>query len=384
MPDDNKRPVRRVPSGRESILRPPDIGDEKGVRIAMTGGRCYRIPIREVGARYDADEEMTHEGGDLDIKLDDITGQYVLHLGNIVRPECYRFIVGSKGATLQQLEKDTGASITIPKTVKEQKIGIIIRGLNEQAVVSAKTRIDFIIESNKHKVPYTHFISIPLDMSSLLESTTSLVSGLKDDFVSESSRVHSSIFQRPEKLHLTVVMLRLYGDDDIKKATETLKKCSKFVEENFSGSTSDFDCRIHIKGMQIMNDDPSRVNVLYLGIERDVFSEKLLQLIDYCSQQFVLVGLCTSKETENNRKLHATLMNTKWRKDFTEPDPVDDDDELLARRPDARLTFDATEILNKYENIDLGHHKLMRLEVSTMQEKGETGYFDAVHSINFP
>eukprot|EP00659_Diplonema_papillatum_P017802 gene17802-27418_t len=70
--------VRRGPSDRSSILGPPVLGDEKGVRLSMVAGRCYRLPTREVAAVEEV--ELSSEAADLDVKYDPGTGQYSLRM----------------------------------------------------------------------------------------------------------------------------------------------------------------------------------------------------------------------------------------------------------------------------------------------------------------
>eukprot|EP00755_Sulcionema_specki_P028116 Sspe_Gene.89205::Locus_61024_Transcript_1_1_Confidence_1.000_Length_1355::g.89205::m.89205/K18666/ASCC1; activating signal cointegrator complex subunit 1 len=350
----------RKPSGRQSILSKPRIGNEKGVRLHQTKmGRFFRVPIRDnVGW---SEEPLGDIESDLNIVFNQETGQYTLDLSSYVKPEFYRFIIGTKAQTLQEIEKDTGASISVPREGDKQK-GIIVRGLNESAVAAAKYRIDYVVDRSRQKLPYTHFVSIPL-LDSVLPKSRELFERL-ETFCSISKRIDPSIFRSPEKLHLTLVMLRIYSEEDAEVAIKTLKKIEGFVRETFTSSD-----RIQLKDLQYMNDDPRQVNVLYLKVKG--CEEKILSLVDHVSTQFVLAGLCTSKDIEHNEKLHATIMNSKWRKTG--------DDSRQERVP-----FDIMDIMDELEHVDLGTHKLRTIEISTMGEVGENGYFKPLSTIYFP
>eukprot|EP01059_Diplonema_ambulator_P032544 TRINITY_DN6429_c0_g1_i1.p1 TRINITY_DN6429_c0_g1~~TRINITY_DN6429_c0_g1_i1.p1 ORF type:complete len:411 (+),score=129.56 TRINITY_DN6429_c0_g1_i1:46-1233(+) len=358
---------------RESILRPPSLGDETGVKMGMVKGRCYRVPVREL--RKVQEEEASLENAELGLRYEEETGQYVLQMRE-VRPEYYKFIIGSKAATLQQLEKETGTSIKVPKTKKEEEAeGIVVRGLNERSVVDCKHRIDYIVEKSRDKLPFTHFVGIPLDMGSLTPKVAHLLDDIKQNYANEKTKIHPSVVQRPEKLHLTLLVLRLYNDEDLQRAARVLREIEDDVKRIFNQ-----DDRLKIKGISCMNDDPSIVNVAYLEVVKDIMQQKVLELVEAVSQRYILSGLCTSRDVEGNRLLHATILNSKWR--ATEADS-DSDDDLRTKKVE-RIPFDITELLETHQDVDLGSHKLMRLELSKMGDRGETGYYTAVQSIPFP
>eukprot|EP01061_Rhynchopus_euleeides_P007100 TRINITY_DN16084_c0_g1_i1.p1 TRINITY_DN16084_c0_g1~~TRINITY_DN16084_c0_g1_i1.p1 ORF type:complete len:436 (+),score=175.36 TRINITY_DN16084_c0_g1_i1:104-1309(+) len=376
-----ERRQARGPSNRDSILKPPVLGDETGVRIVMVKGRCYRQPVREVTGAAE-EEMMSLEAAELNMKFDDLTNQYVLNLRD-VRPEFYRFIIGSRAATLQKLEKETGCSIAVPKTKREEEeVGLVIRGLSEQSVLGARGRIEYIVESSREKLPYTHFLSIPLDMASLQPRVSSLLQEIRTKHCGGACNIEPAMVQKEAKLHLTVLMLRLYGEDSLKKAAASLRKCQTMIQQIFTEAD-----KLHVLGVDCMNDDPTQVHVAYLKIVEDEVQQKLLDVIDQVSKEFILAGLCTSREAEGNKLLHATIVNSLWRRSAAEPaeDEEGDEDELLAKRKDVRVPFDMTPLFEAYESVDLGKHKLMRMEVSVKQaEKGETGYYKSLASIPFP
>ena len=59
-------------------------------------------------------------------------------------------IVGSKGRTIQQLEKDTDTKISIPPTKAGNRTTVIIKGL-KQDVDTAKATINSILDTKRRR-----------------------------------------------------------------------------------------------------------------------------------------------------------------------------------------------------------------------------------------
>ncbi len=73
-------------------------------------------------------------------------------------------------------------------------------------------------------------------------------------------------------------------------------------------------------------------------------------------------------------QLHATLCNSRYRKETTE-----DDDETPARKP-----FDARPILAQYGQVSLGQHKIDALHLSERGKYDANKYYHCVDKINLP
>lgn len=96
----------------------------------------------------------------------------------------FKFIIGKKGETKRKIENETCTSIWIPRQGQEGDIGLcnsvcykiflfiylwkysatfsVIQGRDRKGIISAKTRIDILVESGRQKLPFTHFLSIPV------------------------------------------------------------------------------------------------------------------------------------------------------------------------------------------------------------------------------
>lgn len=96
---------------------------------------------------------------------------------------------------------------------------------------------------------------------------------------------------------------------------------------------------VEISGLEIMNDDPAEVNVVYAKAHTMDGSDKLQRLADGLVDKFVASGLMARQY--DRVKLHVTLMNTKFRNE----DEYDED----GVRP-KRETLDSRPVLEKFEN----------------------------------
>uniref|UniRef100_A0A8C5WWU6 K Homology domain-containing protein n=1 Tax=Laticauda laticaudata TaxID=8630 RepID=A0A8C5WWU6_LATLA len=79
----------------------------------------------------------------------------------------YKYIIGKKGETRKKLETETRTSISIPKPGVEGEI--VITGQHRSGVISARTRIDVLVESFRKKQPFSHFLSFALNQPAIQE-----------------------------------------------------------------------------------------------------------------------------------------------------------------------------------------------------------------------
>lgn len=223
----------------------------------------------------------------------------------------YKYIIGKKGETRKRLEFDTKTSISIPKQGVEGQI--VITGSQKAAVSSAVTRVEVLVESFRKKQPFTHFLSFPLNDSTIQEGFLKF----KDEVLQQCSQDHGvegSIFQNPAKLHLTVGTLALLNDMEVRKACEHLQECQNFIRDITEGKP----LPLAVTGIEYMNDDPAMVDVLYAKVNAKDRSDKLQVIADRLVEHFVSVGLMVREW--DRVKLHGTVMNTLFRKDSTGKD----------------------------------------------------------------
>jgi len=329
----------------------------------------------------------------------------------------WKFIIGTKGKTLQDIQRISGATVLIPKEPQQQQAAtstskknsnnnnnsssasaspaeetIEIIGTEKGSIVAARLKVEAIMLDNQDRVEYTHFLSIPLSINP--QSKAAFASYLQDmtrTCVDEEKRVDPFMFQTPSKIHLTLLMLRLHNQEEMNKAKSLLVVVQEMLREMFySTASSSSTVKIGFKGVNYMNDDPTDVHVLYLDLVRDETYKKLVDLIQKINSLFIDSGLALPKDVSHNEKLHATVVNSKWRGGDIMDGTLDHFEgrhTAQSGRKAPRVSFDATELLRLFgqNGSNLGTHKLERVDLSVLGSGvGADGYYVSEHSAFFP
>lgn len=113
-------------------------------------------------------------------------------------------LIGTKGNTRKRLETETKTQIIVPK-IGEKSTNVIIKGTTKKSLISAKNRIDLIVSAGRAKQAFTHFISVSFATDEIKRNFNAFKKELLED--SEIFGIDESLFQKPEKLHLTIAML---------------------------------------------------------------------------------------------------------------------------------------------------------------------------------
>eukprot|EP00658_Telonema_sp_P-2_P047671 TRINITY_DN36276_c0_g2_i2.p1 TRINITY_DN36276_c0_g2~~TRINITY_DN36276_c0_g2_i2.p1 ORF type:complete len:129 (+),score=34.50 TRINITY_DN36276_c0_g2_i2:222-608(+) len=102
-----------------------------------------------------------------------------------------------------------------------------------------------------------------------------------------------------------------------------------------------------------MNDDPRQVDVLYMKVGQAGATIK--SICNVLSTAMLEAGVLTQAQAQHQRlsaiKLHATLMNTKYRSKNDAP----------------RETFDASQMLEKFGEYEFGSLAISHIALSSMQ-----------------
>lgn len=72
---------------------------------------------------------------------------------------------------------------------------------------------------------FTHFISIPANFSEMKQNFIKFKEDILRNCGSGVRGIKGDVFQKPEKLHLTIAMMVLLDDEDRNRATEALAVC---------------------------------------------------------------------------------------------------------------------------------------------------------------
>jgi len=315
----------------DDILNPP---------LIWLGNRCFRknnemeYTVRsgytgEVDDYQDDDYAVEDEEQEFKHVLEEYAGGFRAKLQ--VSSNFFPQIIGKGGQIKIRLEKETGTKINIPR--KGMEGDIVVSGSQKPNVIRCCNRLDVIVVSARQKHGFTHFISLPVNSSQMQEAFHQFKKEVLDT-CSDSRGVEESIFQTSTLLHLTVGTMVLMDNRERELARDILQDCKERIIIPDHGESP---FKVEISGLEIMNDDPGEVDVLYGQVKQ---AGNLQQFAERIVDRFVEAGLM--KRDYDRIKFHVTLMNTLFRKDKND---VGD-----ANEPGNRESFDARTILNLYSD----------------------------------
>ncbi|KAM6441917.1 activating signal cointegrator 1 complex subunit 1 isoform 1-T1 [Liasis olivaceus] len=345
--------------------------------LIRIGGRVYRKNfIHEQAYQHEEEEDFNTGLGDgsdepCDPFVVEETERGYQCTMDIPSP-LYKYIIGKKGETKKKLETETRTSISIPKPGVEGEI--VITGQHRNGVVSARTRIDVLVESFRKKQPFTHFLSFALNQPAIQEKFLQF----KEEVLEKCSHdygVSSSLFQNPAKLHLTVGTLVLLNEQEVQKAQELLQRSR---EDLVDPITEGKPLTVEVRGIEYMNDDPAMIDVLYAKVHMKDGSNRLQVIADRLMDQFVTSGLM--KKEWDRVKLHATVMNTVFRNDPSAEEP---NNRGTSKSFKERESFDGRTILKLFENFDFGEVQLNSIYLSQRFSTDRSGYYASCGQLNF-
>ncbi|KAF5305209.1 hypothetical protein FQA39_LY09297 [Lamprigera yunnana] len=267
-----------------------------------------------------------------------------------------------KDFSLDELKLQTHTNITIPKNGSDGHIQIV--GNSESDVIDARQQMHSVIGAIREHLSPTQFIQIPVNSEEIKRNFEQF----KKEILTGDPipGVEESIFQSPIKLHLTIAVSVLLSDSEKEEAIAALNTCKSEIIEPFLFTKGHL--KIKVTGIDCMNDNFSKVNVLYAKAKVDSEDEDVLQkLADSISDYFYDRGLVV--QYKNNVKLHVTLMNTRYRHSSTQSSPT------KSRWYARRQSFDARGILKTYKDFYFGESSLNSVHLSYMSLKDEDGFY---------
>lgn len=308
----------------------------------------------------DNDEEMVNcaeYDDDLEITLTK-AGKFITEFH--VASAFYGNIIGMKGNRKREIEMSTDTSIKIPKHGETGKI--VITGPTERSVASAWSRVNMIVLQNRDNKQITHFVSIPVVSEEIWKN----FDDFKQKIVSGPPLrgVDETVFQTPGKLHLTIAPLVLLDDKEIEIAVEALHNYKNTLSELFLNSGP---IKIVLEGLEIMNDDPTAVDVLYGKVKLNLtkYNTQFQRMADNIVQLLSKKGLM--RKQYDNVKLHVTLMNSMFRK--------------RAQESNTRESFDASYILQKFKNFYFGEAEFKEVSLVIRFTVAEDKFYERLTTI---
>ncbi|CAD7958554.1 unnamed protein product [Amoebophrya sp. A25] len=277
-------------------------------------------------------------------------------------------IPSSSGAGMgsNSLAAAAAVSNTVRKDLQalEAQDVVTIRARDKRTILSAVGLIEYTMETCESKIPNTHFINIPIAvgknasagtnaagngvavgsrgavLGGSSSSSSSTSGGTASSKIPPASspverfqkfldskqalELNSHYFQKPEKLHFTLIMLKLHTEEQIQKVKQICVELSQ--DADFLQYCQGF--RMRLRGLHYMNDDPRQVNVLYTedireetrnavnriaGVLFDALVRADVVTRDYLMQQRLL-----SSAGDPEIKIHCTLVNTKFYAQYME------------------------------------------------------------------
>lgn len=343
--------------------------------LMWIGQRCYRVNIPNDNRKNEDKVRVNYEEQEYDCELEfdeeefyeiETTDNGKFQLKVHVPQAFHSQVIGAKGNTRRRLEQETGTQILVPK-IGSKDTNIIIKGVAKKDLLSAKNRLDLIMIAGRSKHQFTHFLSV----SFVTDEIKSNFARFKEQILNDSE-IHGldvSLFQKAEKLHLTIVMLVLLDNQDRAIAAEYLQDCKEMIIEPVLKNQP---LNVKLVGLDYMNDDPSCVDVLYAKVQ----SDELQEIANGVAEYFANRGFIQLKQ--DNVKLHVTLINSR----FCDNDDAIEKDEAQAQdlrdgNRQQRKTFDASKILKKHKDFYFGSMTINEIHLSQRYSKASNGYYEA-------
>ncbi|XP_037950605.1 activating signal cointegrator 1 complex subunit 1 [Teleopsis dalmanni] len=337
----------------------------------MGPNRCYRVNLvhedfggnktqQQATKEYVENDLYTQSDEDEDEQdfpieeLPDSTFKLECH----VHSEFYGGIIGFKGNTKRRLESETQTEIIVPRqrNVGKQSNNLIIKGKSRSNILSAHRKIKAILISLRKRMPKTHFVGVDLHKTEIREKFIDFRTQILEK---SYPGIDEHLFMPDNRLHLTLQTCVLLDETERTEAVKVLQNCSKYLE----GITTPFD--VKVTGLEIMNDDPSAVRVLYGTVD----APELQKFGDLCLAAFIKTDLSFKEFDRDNIKLHMTVMNSRYRK------------KIIENAPD---TFDAREILKQFGSFNFGTTKCNEISLCVMGTGSlENVFYKKTSTLNF-
>ncbi|VDN24179.1 unnamed protein product [Gongylonema pulchrum] len=204
------------------------------------------------------------------------------------------FVIGPQGSIIKGIQQQTGCRVVFPHKDEADKPVELISSVSKGSVLQCRDRIEEVMREVRHRVGFTHFVSLSMAYGDIKKRFC--------DFCRMESCRLVAAFQKPARLHLTLTMLTLLGKEEEPEATKALDTA---IGDCVSRILEDKPLEAEIKGLDIMNNDPTRARVLYACAS----SERLQKFADAIANAMSNAGFAPKEESV---KLHMTLLNAKY------------------------------------------------------------------------
>ncbi|EDV58170.1 activating signal cointegrator 1 complex subunit 1 [Drosophila erecta] len=266
----------------------------------------------------------------------------------------YGGLIGMKGSTKRRIEEETRTEIYVPRQ-NEKSNEVTIRAKQRNQLCAALRQIRHLVASLRKKMKPTHFLALALNFGEVKERFVELKKCILE---AELPGIDEELFISECCIHITLGIYVLLDDGERQEALRNLESCRRLLD----GSKTPFEVRV--KGLEIMNDDPSSTSVLYARIE----CPDLQKFADNCLAHFQTTGLCATHHIERKSiKLHMTVMNKRYANEAMK----------------SGNSFDAREILKRFGDFDFGVAQSQAVHLCVLKSRGEDEFYKKTGSLEF-
>lgn len=255
----------------------------------------------------------------------------------------YGLVIGKGGKNKNYIER----RFQVKVSVKPEEDACEILGSNQKKVMNAVREVFKIAVVNRKMEKASHFVAVKL--AGKLSEEYEKFKGIIETKLNQKRQIVKPTSE--SKLHLTLCALAIISEEELEYAKNILNEAVQ--------SLSYSQIPLEIKGLEIMNDDPSQVDILYAKVHtQDNALHKLTsQLMKSFSQSYMLID---KFKREEGVKLHLTVL----------------------RKCDK--AFDATEILKEYADYEFGELELDSICLCETQSTDlKSGFYKVVSEVCF-
>ncbi|XP_042021697.1 uncharacterized protein LOC121769083 isoform X1 [Salvia splendens] len=153
---------------------------------------------------------------------------------------------------------------------------------------------------NSQQPNFTHFVSLPLAIyPGLLDKLANFKETILREMAADG--IEESIFAKLESIHLTVLMLKLSNEEQVKAATEVMQSASSIVKDTLENRP----LLIILKGLKCIKGSEAKAIVVYAPVEVIGGDEPLLRAYDAIKDAFVHAGLVVGYDRKNLKDKNA-------------------------------------------------------------------------------
>lgn len=267
-------------------------------------------------------------------------------------------------------EDETNISVDADAELVEISGGI------RERVIESRMKLTKIVLSIRQQLPFTHLITVPFNCAQMRSQFNVFKSVVMTQLSNTSIDEH--LFQNENKLHLTVCVLTLVSDEEVKRAQRVFRECCQSVTNDILNNES---LRVAVKSLDVMNNNPSKAHILFAKIDEQ--SNRLQSIANRLVECFVNANLL-SESTEETVKLHITLMNSLYRqRNLNKANKASKETQFKSKRV-KREPFNAKQIIERYNDYLFADLVVPNIQLNNIRTKSDSGFYGLIEMFELP